>query len=146
MTKVKERQQDEHATRARSQGREFALKLLYLFDIRGKEDADKEMPLLFAREPAHRESHSFARELYEGTASRCEELDAKIVGIAENWNIGRMAYIDRAILRMGVYELLFCQDIPPKVTISEGIELAKRYSTDKSSAFVNGILDKVFQT
>ena len=57
-----------------------------------------------------------------------------------------MPVIDRAILRMGVYELLYMHDIPPKVTINEGVELAKKYSTEKSGAFVNGLLDKIFQT
>lgn len=132
--------------RRRSAGRELALKLLYLADIRNRDDADAEVSKLFSREPTHRDSEMFARELYDGVQGCIEELDTSITAIAENWDLGRMAYIDRALLRMGTFELLHCGEIPPKVTISEAIELAKKYSTDKSSSFVNGILDKLYQT
>ncbi len=63
--------------------------------------------------------------------------------MAQNWKISRMAVIDRNVLRMATYELLHCADIPPKVAINEAIELGKRYSTEKSGAFINGILDKI---
>ena len=70
-------------------------------------------------------------------------LDEHIAGATENWDIARMAAIDRTILRIGTYELAYRDDIPPKVTINEAIDLAKKYSTESSGEFVNGILDKV---
>jgi hypothetical protein len=66
-----------------------------------------------------------------------------IQGVAQNWNISRMAVVDRNVLRLATFELLHCQDIPPKVAINEAIELGKRYSTQNSGAFINGILDKI---
>jgi len=85
----------------------------------------------------------FARELIDGCRERLEQLDAHIAAVAENWEIGRMAVIDRNILRLASYELLFRDDVPPKVAINEAIDLAKRYSTADSGAFVNGILDRI---
>ena len=85
----------------------------------------------------------FARELFEGCLERRDELDEKIAGVAENWGIHRMAVVDRNILRLGTYELMALPDIPPKVSINEAIDLAKKYSTADSGAFVNGILDKL---
>ena len=70
-------------------------------------------------------------------------LDELIGEVAENWRLDRMATIDRNILRLGAYELLFCSDIPAKVAINEALELAKRYSTSQSSRFVNGLLDRL---
>jgi len=84
-------------------------------------------------------------ELYHGISEKLAELDERIQKTAANWELGRMACIDRALLRLGTFELLYRPDVPPKVTISEAIELAKKYSTEKSSGFVNGILDKIFQ-
>ena len=138
--------QKESVMRGRSIGRELAIQLLYMLDVRGKEDVDAQVEAFFRRESSPPDSQVFARQLYNGVSVATEELDDKIVEIATNWDITRMAHLDKAVLRMGVYELLNCSDIPPKVTISEGIELAKKYSTEKSSSFVNGILDKVYQT
>ena len=71
------------------------------------------------------------------------ELDEAIQSVAQNWQIERMAVIDRNVLRMATFELLHCEEVPPKVAINEGIELGKRFSTQNSGAFINGILDKV---
>ena len=78
-----------------------------------------------------------------GVAAHREELDAVIRAVAQNWEITRMAVIDRNVLRMAAYELFHCPDIPPKVAINEAIELGKRFSTQNSGAFINGILDKI---
>ena len=75
-----------------------------------------------------------------------EQIDALISEAAENWRIDRMAAIDRNILRLGVYEMMFCQEVPARVAINEALELAKRYSTAQSSRFVNGILDRLLQS
>ncbi|HMQ21077.1 MAG TPA: transcription antitermination factor NusB, partial [Planctomycetota bacterium] len=71
------------------------------------------------------------------------ELDVTLAKVARNWDLRRMATIDRNVLRMAIFELLYCEDIPPKVSINEAIELGKKYSTVNSGAFINGILDRV---
>lgn len=133
------------SSRPRTRGRELAIKLLYLLDMRGPEHASEQVRRLASQLEDDREAREFALELYEGTSKILNSLDEVIKGIADNWDLTRMAFVDRAILRLGVFELLHRHDIPPKATISEALEIAKRFSTEKSSSFVNGILDKVFQ-
>jgi transcription antitermination protein NusB len=88
------------------------------------------------------EIRGFATELVKGTSEKLEEIDKLISFYAQNWQLKRMAVIDRNIIRMGCFELLFLKDIPPKVSINEAVELAKKYGDVESSKFVNGILDK----
>ncbi len=128
--------------RKRTQARELVLWALYLVDIRGAESKDQ-VPELFRSQTDDPDVLAFARELFEGCFGQRDELDGKIAQVAENWQIHRMAVIDRNVLRLGAYELMFLKDIPPKVSINEAIDLAKRYSTAESGAFVNGILDKL---
>ena len=89
------------------------------------------------------ETARYARVLIEGTVDSTPELDAEIQHVAQNWQIERMAVIDRNVLRLAAFELVHCGEIPPKVAINEGIELGKRFSTQNSGAFINGILDKI---
>jgi N utilization substance protein B len=96
------------------------------------------------REPRRdRELRDFALRLITGTRQHQKQLDEILVAVTRNWDLRRMAAIDRNILRMAIYELLYCADIPPKVTINEAIELGKRFSTANSGSFINGILDRV---
>jgi len=88
----------------------------------------------------------FAEGLVRGTLSHLEEIDAVISRYAENWQLNRMAIIDRNILRFAAYELLYCEDIPPKVAINEAVNIAKKYSQEDAGKFVNGILDKINHT
>ncbi len=128
--------------RKRSQGRELALQALYQFEIRGEEVEELQS---FCKEYAKdADVYEFAVSLINGSLPVIKELDEKIASVAENWDIHRMAVIDRNILRLAVYELLYRDDIPPKVSINEAIDLAKRYSTENSGTFVNGVLDKIF--
>jgi N utilization substance protein B len=85
----------------------------------------------------------FAEPLIRGTVEHLAELDAKIQQHAKNWDLSRMAVVDRNILRLAIYEMLYRDDIPPVVSINEAVDIAKRFSTDESGRFVNGILDKV---
>jgi N utilization substance protein B len=85
----------------------------------------------------------FADPLIRGTLEHLTEVDAKITHYTKNWDLNRMAVVDRNILRLAVYEMLFRTDIPPVVSINEAVDIAKRFSTDESGRFVNGILDKV---
>jgi N utilization substance protein B len=85
----------------------------------------------------------FALRLLDETIEHCRDLDDIIVKVAENWDLDRMAVIDRNILRLGAAEILYMDDVPEKATINEAIEIAKKFSTENSGRFVNGILDKV---
>ena len=126
----------------RSRGRELALQMLYQVELRGEsalEDCDE----FLREEESDREARAFATKLVRGTRQHIEELDRVIQGVAQNWEIARMAVVDRSVLRLATHELLHCKDIPPKVAINEAIELGKRYSTQNSGAFINGILDKI---
>ena len=88
---------------------------------------------------------TFALALVEGTRRHQLQIDALLTDAAEHWTLGRMAGIDRNILRLGAYELLFHPDTPPKVAIDEAIELAKRFGANDSGAFVNGLLDRLLK-
>ena len=86
---------------------------------------------------------AYLKDLVSGVASHLEELDAFIVRYSEHWRLERMTIVDRNLLRVAVYELLYQPDIPPKVVINEAVEMAKRYGSEASGGFVNGILDQV---
>lgn len=126
----------------RTRARELALQFLYQVDLLGQ-DALRGLESFLQSEEADKETSNYARGLIEGTLEAKERIDTTIREVAQNWEIPRMAVIDRNVLRLATYELLLCPDIPPKVAINEAIELGKRYSTQNSGGFINGILDKV---
>jgi transcription antitermination factor NusB len=126
----------------RTRARELALQFLYQLDLRG-EDLLPEARDSITAEERDSETTRFALRLVQGAFEHRVEIDRMIQGVAQNWNISRMAVVDRNVLRLATFELLHCQDIPPKVAINEAIELGKRYSTQNSGAFINGILDKI---
>jgi len=131
--------------RKRTRAREFALQILYQLDI------TKEAPAAaldnfwgtHVEEEVGDDLKAFTAELVKGTLENVEAIDASITKFAANWHLKRMAVVDRNILRMGCFELMFREDIPPKVAINEGVELAKKYSGVEAGKFVNAILDKV---
>jgi N utilization substance protein B len=131
--------------RKRTLAREYALQILYQIDIT-QDHYDVSLNNFWqvrSEENIEEEIKNFTGELVRGTIDNLQTIDAKIAQYATNWQLKRMAVVDRNILRMGCFELLFRDDIPPKVSINEAIELAKRYSGAEASKFVNGILDKV---
>jgi len=128
--------------RARSQAREAALKVLYQLDLRPDVERSELEELVREDVPAA-DAREFARELIDGTREQLPAIDREIESVAINWNLKRMAVIDRNILRLGTYELLFRPELPAAVSINEAVMLAKKYSTKESGGFVNGILDKV---
>jgi len=130
------------AVRKRTRARELALQFLYQWDQRGQEAIENLLPFI-ARSEDDPKVRDFARELINGVVANSTEIDDRIVATAENWEIRRMAIVDRNVLRLATYELLYAADIPPKVAINEAIDLAKKFSTAESGAFVNGILDKI---
>lgn len=132
--------------RKRTQAREYVLQILYQAEMtrRNIEAAGGQFWAEF--DSVDDTVLKFARRLTSGIEQALADIDAKITQYATNWQIKRMAVIDRNVLRIGVYELLFTEDIPPKVTINEAVELAKKYGDLDSGKFVNGILDKIHKT
>jgi len=128
--------------RKRTRAREYALQLLYEMDITG-DSAGTVLGRFWQRRKYNPEVRDFAAELVGGTFANLTQIDALIAEHSEHWEMDRMPTIDRNILRLGVYELLYRDDIPPKVAINEAVELAHKFSTSDSGKFVNGILDKV---
>jgi len=128
--------------RRRTHAREIAVQFLYQVDVRGDEAMDSLDSFLDeATEDA--ETRGFARRLITGAHGVKPESDELLRAVTRNWDLKRMAAIDRNILRMALFELVHCADIPPKVAINEAIDLGKKYSTANSGAFINGILDRV---
>ncbi len=129
--------------RKRTKARENALKILYAVDITG-EEAKKCIDTYWqTNEENDTEVKTFANSLVLGAANNGKEIDKMISQYTTNWQLNRMAVIDRNILRLATYELLFRDEIPPKVTINEAIDIAKRYGDSDSGKFVNGVLDKI---
>jgi len=127
----------------RRRSREYALQLLFQSEFAG-ENQELLPPEPFpANEKEEKELKKFADELVSGTLGNIEEIDRAIQKAAENWEVKRMAAVDRNILRFAVFEILFRKDIPSAVTINEALEIAKKYSTLESAAFINGLLDKI---
>jgi len=127
----------------RRQARENVLKILYQMEILGDE-LDTVLDRYWDTSPTFDDTiKKFANELVKGIAEKKNELDEVIKNKLKNWNFERVAIIDRNILRMGVYEIMFRDDIPDSVSINEAIEIAKKYGDQESSRFINGILDKV---
>lgn len=147
--------------RKRTRSREFALQVLYQVDMVQTEVAailedfwldrtdlalsnvEKEAVELDKHDP---EIRRYTEKLVGGTLEKLLLIDSVIERFAENWVISRMAYVDRNILRLATYEMMFLEDIPVKVAINEAVELAKRYGESDSSKFVNGILDRIAKT
>lgn len=133
-------------------GRIVALQSLYEFEFRTQsEDVTADINEILGRNLQRYESaiddKSFVSSLVDGVLAQQEELDAKIQPIAPDWPIEQIARIDRSILRLGLYELLFsAAQVPPKVVINEAVELAKAFGSDNSSKFVNGVLGTAYRT
>ncbi len=129
---------------ARRKARELALQMLFQHDISGNapdmitatfEDLQKSKP----------NTREFATKIFRGTVDHLPEIDDMIQQQAENWRLSRMAVVDRNIIRMSIYEFLHENDTPKLVIIDEAIEIAKKFGTQKSSQFINGILDGILK-
>ncbi len=130
---------------ARRVGRERALQALYQVEMTPNSILDALEAAWAAAEEAQKEPEAvkFARELAEGVMSHRAEIDRLIEQHSHNWRLDRMSRIDRNVLRLGVFELKYRPDIPKKVSLNEAVELGKNFGTEESSAFVNGLLDRV---
>ena len=127
---------------SRSRCREWALQFLYQAEFAGphRPEAVERFWRHFRTEDA---PPAYLLDLVEGVASHLEELDVFIVRYSEHWRLERMTIVDRNLLRLAIYELLYQPHIPVKVVINEAVEMAKRYGSEASGGFVNGILDQV---
>lgn len=142
----------------RRQARELALRLLFQQDLSGvapemaalsfeasfSPEQDDENCLEISPQDFAR-AWPLARELFLGVAHRLDELDADISAAAENWALGRMSPVDRGLIRLAYYEMLYRDEIPPKVSVNEALEIAKCFGDDDSTAFINGVLDRLMR-
>ncbi len=128
----------------RFRAREVALQLLYQHDL--NPGLPREAIEEFVRERLRdSDLHPFTLSLYDGVLSQQTEIDQQLSAAAENWRLARMAAVDRNVLRLGGYELLHTPETPARVTLDEAIELARRYGSANSPAFVNGVLDRLLR-
>ena len=127
----------------RRQARELALQLLYELDVRGESEPGPVIDAFWQRQQAPDDVRSFADALVRGVAAQRPKIDELIGRFAEHWELDRMAVVDRNVLRAGIWELLWGVDVPPIVAINEALEIARRFSTEESTRFINGLLDRV---
>jgi len=132
--------------RKRTKAREYALQILYAIDITKDESKICIERFWEGSDEKTDQVKSFADELVLGVSEKKNEIDKMISKYATNWQLNRMAVIDRNVLRFATYELLYMDDIPPKVSINEAIDIAKKFGGSDSGKFVNGILDKINKT
>lgn len=129
---------------SRRLARETALQVLFQRDLTKESLITTEIVDRWAAEFVVPEaSRPFAQELVDGTIAHQDEIDQTIASYAQDWTLSRMANVDRNVMRLATYEILFCPDIPGRVSLNEAIELAKRFGGEESAKFVNGILDRV---
>ena len=127
----------------RRKAREITLQVLYQIDA-SKTDVDEAIELIRDNFGMPRESVEFSTQLIKGTLDHIKEIDVLIKDCSEHWSLERMSTVDKNILRIAVCEFLYCDDIPPKVTLNEAIDIGKSYGSDNSGSFINGILDAMY--
>lgn len=129
----------------RRKGRELALQALYQIEMTG-DASGAAVDRFLGHFEGNAQAKEFARRLVSGVVSQQVAIDSVIERCTENWKLVRLAKVDLIILRMASYELIFCPDIPLNVSLDEAIEIGKRYGTDDSATFINGVLDQVAQS
>ena len=126
----------------RRKSRELAMQALFYMDM-NRNISVETLDLYCRNFSSAKKAEPFFLELVKGVIHTRSEIDATIERFSSNWKISRMSCVDRNILRIAVYELVYCRDIPPKVSINEAIDIGKKFGTEESGAFVNGILDSI---
>ena len=124
----------------RRKAREVAIQVLYSLNFVNL-DVEKAMELFWGNFIAPRSAKEFAATLIEGTWHHREDLDSLISGCSDNWSLGRRSKVDISILLMAAFEFLYCDDVAPKVSINEAVDLGKTFGSENSGSFINGILD-----
>jgi N utilization substance protein B len=127
----------------RRKSRELAMQALFYMDMNTDGSAEALLERFCTNFSPSEKALPFFLELVNGVLQTKSELDSIIENFSDHWKIGRMACVDRNIIRIAVYELLYCRDIPSKVTINEAVDIGKRFGTEESGAFINGILDSI---
>jgi len=126
----------------RRQARELAMQALFYMDIR--KDASEEMLEYFCGcFCPSKKSRPFFIKLVNGVLGAKDQIDALVERFSQNWKINRMSCVDRNVMRIAVYEMIYCDDIPPKVSINEAVDIGKKFGTQDSGAFINGIMDSI---
>jgi len=128
----------------RRKGRELALQALYQIEITG-DSSVAAVDLFLEHFEGNAAAKEFARRLVSGVVSQSADIDRRIAECTENWRLERLAKVDLVVLRMATYELVFCPDIPSRVSLDEAIEIGKRFGSADSATFINGVLDHVAQ-
>ena len=128
----------------RRKARELALKMLYQMEV-NRDTVDQALQKYTKIFPYQDDIIDYARFLLTGVGREQKTLDGYIAIASEHWKISRITYVDRNILRVGIYEMLYSEEVPPKVAIDEALELAKKFGAEDSKDFVNGILDRVLR-
>ena len=128
--------------RKRTRARELALMALYQTEIT-RLPIDESLKIFWEEHEAEEEVKRFTSSLAVGTVEHLERIDEVISQHADNWELSRMAVVDRNILRLATYELLYVKEIPPKVSLNEAVDLAKKFGDLESGRFVNGVLDRI---
>ena len=127
---------------ARSTAREAALQMLFALEA-GAADVERVIADFWLETPGDPEDRAYADEIVRGVARDLEAVDARVRAASTNWRLERMTRVDRSVLRLGAYELQHRMDVPRAVILDEAVEIAKRYGTEESGKFVNGVLDRV---
>ncbi len=128
----------------RRQARECALEVLYRLDLVGDEPENTIAEILLRKNPSE-EAENYLRRLTDAVLGNQSEIDASLRKHLTRWRLERLTVLDRAILRLAAAEILYFDDVPPKVSINEAVDVAKKYGDDEAGKFVNGVLDSVFQ-
>jgi len=128
----------------RTKAREFAMQMLFQWDM-SQQDSIRLEKTFWKNAKGAEQTRAFANQLFEGASHDSKGLDELITKFAENWRLERISAIDRAILRLAIHEMN-CTNTPPKVVLNEAVELAKKFSSEESGAFVNGVLDAVHKS
>lgn len=126
----------------RRQAREHSLKLLFQVEFTSQ-PLSEVLPHYWADNLTNEEVQTFTEELCKGTLKNLAEIDVSLEAHSTNWKLSRMASVDRNLLRLATFELLYEKGIPASVTINEALEISKKYGTEESTSFINGILDKI---
>jgi N utilization substance protein B len=126
----------------RRQARELAMQALFYMDIR-KDASEETLEYFCDCFCPSKKSRPFFRKLVNGVLGKKGQIDALVERFSQNWNISRMSCVDRNVMRIAIYEMLYCDDIPPKVSINEAVDIGKKFGTQESGAFINGIMDSI---
>ncbi len=127
----------------RREARELILQFLFQYEYTGKKPDKNEIKDISSKKNTSNEIVEFIENIVSNTIKHIHEIDRIIQSVSKNWDINRLPSVDKNIIRYATYELLYRKDIPPKVAINEAVDIAKKYSTSDSYAFINGVLDKI---